>query len=177
MVTRPSVHHIRSRPSTIARLADPHGALAPPDHAIRELIASVDEVAVAMEGKWGRGMLPRVVPAEWRQRFLAQAEKFDLAVASGSEAELRVHGAAMIRAWNKLDAVAAEIGIVPTPEPTSQPDVVRIEGEAWTLHQLTQLVRANPEAAAVLRGFPTATVHSPSNKPPPDWARGDDMPF
>jgi hypothetical protein len=177
MVTRPSVHHTRSRPSTIARLADPHGVLAPPDHAIRELIASVDEVAVAMEGKWGRGMLPRVVPAEWRQRFLAQAEKFDLAVASGLEAELRVHGAAMIRAWNKLDAVAAEIGIVPTPELVSQLDVIRIEGEAWTLHQLTQLVRANPEAAAVLRGFPMATVHSPSNKPPPDWVRGDDVPF
>ena len=177
MVTHPSVHHTRSRPSTIARLADPHGALAPPDHAIRELIASVDELAVAMEGKWGRGMLPRVVPAVWRQRFLAQAEKFDQAVASGSEAELRVHGAAMIRAWEKLDAVAVDIGIVPTPEASPQTEVVRIEGEAWTLHQLTQLVRASPEAAAVMRGFPTASVHSPSNKPPLDWARGDDMPF
>lgn len=176
MVTNPNAYRTPSSPSTTARLADPHGALAPSDWAIRELIGSVDEVAAAMERKWGMDMLPRVVPAEWRQKFLAQVDKFDLAIASGSEVEVRVHGGAMIRAWQKLDAVATEIGILPTPPISRSPQPVEILGRLWTMAQLEQLVAGSPEVVAVLQGFPDATVKG-VHKPPIDWSRGDDIPF
>lgn len=160
--------------SRVAALADPHGVLKPPELAIRDLVAEVDAVALAIERKWGIGELPTRVSAEWRTRFAQQAWKLDAAIESGLEVEVRTHAAAMIRAWAKLDQLATEAGQVPGPKATA---TVHLGGRAWTFDELEELVKVAPYVGQVLEGFPGAKVAGVTPKPPLDFERGDEIPF
>lgn len=145
---------------------------APTDVVIRALLDQVDQVAAGMERKWGIGELPTRVSADWRDRFQRQVEKLDAAVASGSEVEVRTHAAAMIRAWQKLDALATEGGQIPGPNAVH---TVTLAGRVWTLAELDHLVAASPNVLAVLKAF-DATV-ADGRPATLDWKRGDPIPF
>ena len=83
---------------------------------IRAAIAGVDEVAIAMEGKWGVGQLPRQVAAIdplLAARFELQKRKFDDAIVIHGEAETLKHCEAMKRGWQVLDRFAMEHGCEP----------------------------------------------------------------
>jgi len=58
MALVPSVHHTRSRPSSVAHLAYPLWSTTPPAHEIPHLIASADEEAMLV--KLALGLLPHV---------------------------------------------------------------------------------------------------------------------
>ena len=164
---------------------------------IRAAIAGVDEVAVAMEGKWGVGQLPRRVAAispQLAARFERQKRKLDDAIVTHGEKEILQHSGAMKRGWQMLDKFAIEHGREPLNSDVwelklDDGTVVAIckhachvaniaDGrEAWSLEELGKLIEKQP---ALIRKskqhFPGAVV-SKVKKKFYDWETGDDIPF
>ncbi len=88
---------------------------APSDYAIQAIIDGTDQVALEMERKWGVGRLRLLVSDFLRAKYDAQRDKFDVAIRSGNEVEIRKHGEAMKRAWQALDEAALRDGYQPKP--------------------------------------------------------------
>jgi len=88
---------------------------APSDYAIRAIIDGVDQVALKMEKKWGVGRLRLLVSDFLRAKYDAQRDKFDAAIQSDREAEIKKHGEGMKRAWQALDEAAVRDGHQPKP--------------------------------------------------------------
>lgn len=82
---------------------------------VQEILTAVDRRGKELEHKWGVGRLPALVPLEWTERFLSQRRKFSAACQALDCAETRKHGEAMLRAFDKLDALATEAGHQPGP--------------------------------------------------------------
>ena len=70
----------------------------------------VDEVAVAMERKWGVDRLRRLVSDDLRERFDRQARKWNEALYKYNLPEIEKHGTAMRKGWQILDRVAEQPG-------------------------------------------------------------------
>ena len=164
---------------------------------IRAAIAGVDEVAIAMEGKWGVGQLPRQVAAidpPLAARFELQKRKFDDAIVIHGEAETLKHCEAMKRGWQVLDRFAMEHGCEPLNSEVwelklDDGTVVAIckhachvpniaDGrEAWSLEELGKLIKSQP---ALIRKskqhFPGAVV-SAVRDATYDWSQGDEIPW
>jgi hypothetical protein len=105
-------------------------------------IDCLDEVAVAMECKWGVGRLPKLVAPDLAAKFHAQAEKLDAAISMKLHDAIVAHASAMERAWKALDAAAAKVGAQPMA-PTIWQTVIPSTGE------VVAIVRTGDEAAAV----------------------------
>lgn len=74
---------------------------------VQTAIDRVDEVAVAMEAKWGVDRLPRLVSQEMAEAFHRQAEMFNTAIWQGTPADVVSQADRMINAWTALDAAAS----------------------------------------------------------------------
>jgi hypothetical protein len=160
---------------------------------VRWIVGKVDDVALAMERKWGRGVLPGIAGALLAAKFESQAAKFDTAVESGVASEVVKHGEAMIRAWAAVEAAAEGLGKRPRPV-TAFTAKLPCGG---TLH----IVESDEDTAKVVeRGAVVMTVQEVANllsrdelgrlvvgvkkvfdadvvKPPADFDTGDDIPF
>ena len=73
-------------------------------------IEALDEVARAMEVKWGVGRLPRLVDVDLAQRFWAQLDKLNAACETGMLSEQEIQAHRMRNAWMALDAAAEAAG-------------------------------------------------------------------
>ena len=99
--------------------------------SITAMISTVDERARDINRKWGMNRLPHLVPFEWLEKFRSQKRKWETACfeSAGSPRpddidRVRKQGHAMLRAFDKLEALAVEQGHLPTPPdwwyPTSE---------------------------------------------------------
>ena len=164
---------------------------------IRAAIAGVDEVAVAMESKWGVGQLPRQVAAASPQlaaRFERQKRKFDDAIVTHGEKEILQHSEAMKRGWQMLDKFAIEHGREPLNSDVWELrlgdgtlvaickhacHVVNIADgrEVWSLEELATMIEAQPALIRKAKQrFPGAVVTGVRDTTY-DWSKGDDIPF
>ncbi|MFN3349081.1 hypothetical protein [Pseudorhodoplanes sp.] len=139
----------------------------------------LDEIALAMERKWGINRLPRLVAPDLAIRFRAQQDRLNEALASGRADAIKIQAEAMARAWSALDKAASAAGANPlAPEIwecvlPSTGEVIAIvrtheeasaiarerKGAVWTLEEVARAVEAfGDQVRAVKRAFPGAEV-------------------
>lgn len=159
------------------------------------MVDGLDQVAVAMERKWGVGRLRLLVSDLLRAKFDEQKDRLDQAVESNQEAVVRIHAEGMRRAWEALDRSAREAGEVPLapqvwecvlPESGEIVSLVRTEAEAhhvaregrvFTVAEIATLIAGLGDGVLeAKKRFPGAAVTA-IRKPAANWARGDDLPF
>ena len=170
--------------------------LAPAAYRIRAMVEGVDQLAHAMERKWGVGRLRLLVADSLRARFDEQQDRLDAAISSDDEHYVRIHAEGMRRAWEVLDKAAASDGAsVLSPEiwegilPEAG-EVVGIAGtgseanhgaerlRVFTLPEIAKLIEALGDTVLeIKRQLPGAAINTITRKKPFDWARGDEIPF
>jgi hypothetical protein len=114
------------------------------DRFAQAAVNRLDEIAHAMERKWGIDRLPRLVDAALAARFDAQSEKLNAALRSERPDAMAMQAAAMERAWKALDAAAIATGHEPLA-PIIWETVIPSTGE------IVAIVRTAEEASAVAR--------------------------
>lgn len=107
-------------------------------------VGRLDEVAHAMERKWGIDRLPKLVDPALAARFAAQREKLNEALRSERPDAIATQAAAMERAWKALDAAALADGRAPLA-PEIWETVIPSTGE------IIAIVHTAEEASAVAR--------------------------
>lgn len=164
----------------------------------RHVMAQLDEVASAMEAKWGVDRLPRLVAADLAEKFYSQLTKLNAAIEVGSPADIEHHAGRMQNAWRALDAAAEAAGAVPLSIKALEarmPDgrlLVVVSGtvEHWAAARAYRgcVVWNMEELARVLSDFELvnkakttlegAIVNDtrPALKPAVDWSVGDELP-
>ncbi len=75
-----------------------------------QILGQVDQVASDIETKWGYGRLEKLTDFALLEKFKKQRIKFHEAFKVGLLPEIRIHGPAMIRAWQALDKAALAAG-------------------------------------------------------------------
>jgi len=180
-----------------ARKLDPvTEAMAPSAYRIQAMTEGLDELAHAMERKWGVGRLRLIVSDFLRAKFDEQKDRLDAALQSGEERYVTAQVEGMRRAWWALDRAAHDAGEQPlSPEVwecvlPSTGEVVSLvrsdteahhvarEGRVFTVAEVAILIEALGDGViAVKHSFPGATVIGIRRKAPVDWERGDDIPF
>ena len=179
--------------SAVDACSDP---MAPSAYRIQAMINGLDQVAHAMERKWGVGRLRLLVSDLLREKFDEQKDRLDAAIASDEERYVRIHADGMRRAWQALDRAAVEAGEKPLapevwecvlPDTGEVVSLVRDEAEAhhiarecrvFTVTEIAKLIAGLGETVLeVKRQFPGAAITGIRCKPPIDWSRGDDIPF
>jgi hypothetical protein len=183
-----------SRP---ARMLDPATeAMAPSAYRIQAMVEGLDELAHAMERKWGVGRLRLIVSDFLRAKFDEQKDRLDAALQSGEERYVAAQVEGMRRAWSALDRAAHDTGAQPLapevwecvlPSTGEVVSLVRTETEAhhvarecrvFTVAEVAILIEALGDGVlAVKHSFPGATVTGIRRKAPIDWERGDEIPF
>lgn len=139
----------------------------------------LDEVALAMERKWGIDRLLRLVDPALAVRFRAQKERLDEALASGRADAIKAQAEAMARAWSALDQAATAAGAQPlkaevweTRLPSSGTVVAIVrtaeeayaiarerDGAVFTLDEVAHALDAfGEQVRAIKRAFPGAEV-------------------
>jgi len=153
--------------------------------ATAAIIGSVDERARAMNRKWGQNRLPHLVPIDWMERFKSQAARYNRTAfecAGSPLAEdvdrLRKQAEAMIRAYDKLEALAVEEGFIPAPPQQwqfelsdgtpvilvrdraelAQVDAKGLACQIWSLEEIAQVIAKFPKIAFAKQAFPGAEV-------------------
>jgi hypothetical protein len=114
------------------------------DRFAQTAVNRLDEVAHAMERKWGIDRLPKLVDPALAVRFEAQREKLNEALRSQRPDAIATQAAAMERAWKALDAAALADGRAPLA-PEIWEMVIPSTGE------IVAIVRTAEEASAVAR--------------------------
>jgi len=114
------------------------------DRFARAAVDRLDDIAHAMECKWGVDRLPKLVETTLAGRFAAQAEKLNAALHSDRPDAIAAQAAAMERAWKALDAAAIAAGHQPLA-PMIWETVIPSTGE------IIAIVRTAEEASAVAR--------------------------
>lgn len=164
--------------------------------------AVLDRVAADMERQWGVGRLPQLVSPETAARFALAEEQCEVAIASGDIQEAALKAGALARGWHALDKEARDRGHKPAD--VGQVWCVAVEGRPYAvcLHtadsgavaamypdhtaiSVLELLRVlhGVEAGRIISKakelWPGAavTARKPSDKPPADWSRGDEIPF
>ena len=150
------------------------------------MLEHLDRVASALEARWGFGALRLAVEEDLRRRFDAQKEKLDNAIAADAPAEIKKHAAAMLRAWQALEAAAIMAGVKPPGEcvwvgghPTAGKVCVYTSDASLSYlpdgvprFHIDELVAMIPSAVVAAKGhWPDATVERV--REPLD----DDLPF
>ena len=153
--------------------------------AMADIIATVDRHAAEVNRRWGHNRLPHIVPIEWTQRFVSQRDKWNLACweCSGSldPADLdrvRLHGEAMIRAYDKLASIAVEQGeeqgpatqwefeladgtpviLVRDRAELAQVDTRGRAAQVWSLDEVASIIAKFPAISRAKECFPGAEV-------------------
>lgn len=86
--------------------------------ALAVALQPLDAVAVAMEGKWGGGRLPRLVSVELAAKFGRARDALNEAIRANDVAEVERKAGALIRGWQALDKAATEAGAEQLPSRT-----------------------------------------------------------
>ena len=165
-------------------------------YRIQAMVDGLDQVAVAMERKWGAGRLRLLVSDFLRAKFDEQKDRLDAAVRSGDERYVAAQAEGMKRAWSTLDRAAHDGGEKPLapevwecvlPSTGEVVSLVRTDTEAhhvarecrvFTVDEVAILIDAVGDGVLdVKQKFPGATVTGIRKKPPVDWSRGDEIPF
>jgi hypothetical protein len=107
-------------------------------------IDRLDEIASAMERKWGSDRLSMLVDQILAERFRAQADRLDQALRSERADAIATQAAAMERAWQTLDAAATAAGKQPLAELVWE-TIIPSTGE------IIAIVRTPEEASAIAR--------------------------
>ena len=164
-------------------------------HSITAFIGATDEIAIAMERKWGVDRLPRLVPTDIGARFYSQAQKFNAAIQNGSVADVQVESERMRSAWTYLDQVATGAGaeiikgdvwevsigdgkVVAFVRDWHEGRALLATGrrmDVYTAEEVARIIAGIPTLAAVKEHFPGAElveVRTPYN-----WKAGDAIPF
>jgi hypothetical protein len=171
-------------------------ALAPPAYRIQAMVDGLDQVALAMERKWGVGRLRLLVSDFLRGKFDEQKDRLDAAVASGEESHVAVQAEGMRRAWAALDRAAHDAGAKPLAPQVwecvlpSTGEIISLvrsveeahhvarEGRVFTTAEVAILIEALGDGVLDIKErFPGAMVTGIRKKPPVDWASGDEIPF
>lgn len=181
----------------MARKLDPiTETMAPVAYRIQAMAEGLDQVAYAMERKWGVGRLRLLVPDLLRAKFDEQKDRLDAALRSGEEEYVATQAEGMRRAWAALDRAAHEAGastvapqvwecVLPSSGEIislvrSEEDAHHVarEGRVFTLAEVALLIEALGDGVLdVKQRFPGTTVTGIRRKAPVDWERGDDIPF
>ena len=181
----------------VTRKIDPAADVYSSDsYRIQAMVEGLDQVAIAMERKWGVGRLRLLVSDLLRAKFDEQKDRLDQAIAGNHEAFVRIHVDGMRRAWEALDRSAREAGETPLapqvwecvlPDTGEIVSLVRTEAEAhhvaregrvFTLAEIATLIAGLGDAVLeAKKQFPGAAVTAIRRKPAADWSRGDDLPF
>lgn len=146
---------------------------------IQAILEAVDQRGRAMDEKWGCGRLPTLVSLDWVERFASQKRKMSAAVWAWDCAEVRKHGEAMVRAYEKLDQLAIEAGHVPGPPEqweftTDQGLVILVQDrsrmnqaqthgrrcQVWSIDEIAEVIRKHPILARAKEEFPGAEIVS-----------------
>jgi hypothetical protein len=170
-------------------------SMAPSAYRIQAMVEGVDQVAVAMERKWGVGRLRMLVGDDLRARFDQQKDRLDAAIAVNDERYVAAQAEGMKRAWSALDQAATgarhaklspEIWecvlpstgeVVAILRTDAEANHVAREGRVFTLAEIATLIDGLGPVLEAKRVFPGATVTAIHRKSPMDWSRGDDIPF
>jgi len=143
------------------------------------IVRQVDERGRQADQRWGTGRLPLLVPIEWAERFRTQRQKFSAAVWEYDGAQVAKHGDAMLRAYAKLDELAAVAGhsdapvdqwefmagddlvvLVRTLADTARVDLQGRKAQVWSLDEIASVIQAHPMIVAAKSAFPGAEVES-----------------
>lgn len=165
-------------------------------YRIQAMVDGLDQVAVAMERKWGVDRLRLLVSDFLRAKFDEQKDRLDLAIQSGDERFITAQVEGMKRAWSALDCAAHDAGEQPL-DPQVWECVLPSTGEVVSLvrttaeaHHVARECRVfTTDEVAVLidtvgsgvldikQKFPGATVTGIRKKSSIDWTKGDPIPF
>lgn len=154
--------------------------------AISAMIRTVDMRASDINRKWGHNRLPHLVQFEWLEKFRSQKRKWELACFENAGSPLpedleqvRKHGEGMLRAFDKLEALAVEAGHLPTPPAhwefelkdgtpvilvreryeLSQIDPKGRAAQIWSLEEVADIIAKFPEMVLGTKtAFPGAEV-------------------
>jgi hypothetical protein len=147
------------------------------------VVDGVDHCCRELDRKWGIGRLRLLVDDDLRARFDLQRRMFDAALIDSDEEQVALHGAAMKRGWNALDAAATEAGAEPLhpevwecvlPESGEVVSIVRTDTEAYhvcrdcevyTLTEIGQLIEKLGPIRKIKTTYPGATVAEVRDKP------------
>jgi hypothetical protein len=165
-------------------------------YRVQAMVDGLDQVALAMERKWGVDRLRLLVSDELRAKFDEQKDRLDQVLATGNEAFVRAQVEGMRRAWEALDQAAREAGETPLaphvwecvlPDTGEVVSLVRTEAEAhhvaragrvFTVAEVAILIAALGNGVLeAKKEFPGVTVTSIRRKHPVDWLHGDEIPF
>jgi hypothetical protein len=171
-------------------------AMAPSAYRIRSMVDGLDQVALAMERKWGVGRLRLLVSDFLRAKFDEQKDRLDAALQSGEERFVAAQVEGMRRAWQALDRAAHEAGATPLAPQVwecvlpSTGEIISLvrsaeeahhvarEGRVFTVAEVALLIEALGDGVLTIKQrFPGAAVTGICKKPPADWERGDEIPF
>lgn len=147
--------------------------------AIETIVKAVDRIGREMEEKWGVGRLPTLVPIVWAERFRDQQRRFSAAVWAVEPVSARKQGEAMLRAYEKLDALAVASGakygpseqwefegpdgLIVLVRDISRVGQARLDGRAaavWSLDEIASVIRNHPILAKAKSEFAGAVVES-----------------
>ena len=168
----------------------------------RAWVTKVDDVAKAMEAKWGVGRLPRLVEPDLAARFECQLEIWNEVIWDDKAMVSRVRetAEATIRGWRTLDQAATAAGQpvlepkiweIPLQDGTVAALVQTIEEaykvastqsgrymSVWTTDEVAKVVSHHPEIIQVKQTFPGAKVTQIRSRVPRDEAElNDPIPF
>jgi hypothetical protein len=170
--------------------------MAPSTNRIRAMVEGLDQVALAMDRKWGVGRLRLLVSDLLRAKFDEQKDRLDTAIRSGEERYVAPQVEGMRRAWAALDRSAHESGasplapqvwecvlpstgeIVSLVRSVEEADHVAREGRVFTTAEVAILIEALGDGVLdIKQKFPGATVTGIRRKSPINWETGDEIPF
>lgn len=83
---------------------------------ITDALEPLDRIAVAMEGKWGVGRLPRLVTPDMAAKFSSARSKLNDAIRDNNLEAVIAKAGVVIRGWQALDKAATEAGHKTMPE-------------------------------------------------------------
>jgi hypothetical protein len=178
------------------RLSPETEAMSSAAYRIQAMIEGLDQIALAMERKWGIGRLRLIVSDLLRAKFDEQKDRLDAAIQSGDERFVTAQVEGMKRAWSALDRTAHDAGEKPLatevwecvlPSTGEVISLVRTTAEAhhvarecrvFTTDEVAILIEAAGDGVLdIKQKFPGATVTGIRKKPPIDWTKGDPIPF
>lgn len=102
--------------------------------SVSAVLAPLDQVATAMERKWGVGRLQTLVPEEWALKFHSASDKLNAAIASSDMGQIKERAEVMRRGWTKLDELASGSG----HEPWVAPDVWEVQAANGTIYAIVR---------------------------------------
>lgn len=159
-----------------------------------KVIQVIDRIATDMNRKWGHGRLVSLVPVDWAGKFARQSQKFSNACFDWDLPEVRKHGEALERAYQKLDQLAEEAGaergkpeqwefevegelviLVQDRNRMNQVDTQGRKAQVWSIDEICEILSKYPTLRAAKSAFPGAEIVSINPAPAIQQKLNDDL--